>query len=333
MLNVINDTLDISKIESGQMKIQPEICDEEVVFENIVKMMKPAIEEKQIEFEMEKRNIDWKWMKIDAQRVEQIFVNLLSNSIKFTPEGGHVKFLMELVSQKDNIIIDHFAVIDNGIGMSEEFLQHLFEPFSQEHREEMESVGGTGLGLSIVNQLVKLMGGEISVESELGKGTRFDITLPLEVVDTPAVENITYAENPITDNIAVLFGKSILLAEDHPLNATIAEKLLRKVGCSVTWVKNGKECVDVFNVSETWSYDAILMDIRMPVMGGLQACEAVRKLNRFDAKYVPIIAMTANAYDEDVQKSMDAGMNAHLSKPIDPQKLYETLLEQIGNRK
>jgi CheY-like chemotaxis protein len=217
-------------------------------------------------------------------------------------------------------------VADNGIGMTEEFQREkLFQPFEQEYRGSGQE-SGTGLGLSIVKNLVELMGGAIVCRSAPGRGTVFDVTLPTKSAAPPAAP-----EKPAQRaDTAHLAGKRVLLCEDHPLNREIAEKLLQAVGVTAEAAENGKIGLERFRASAPGFYDAVLMDIRMPVMDGLEASRAIRALNRPDAKSVPIIAMTANALDEDLQRSVDAGMNAHLAKPVNPDTLYRTLSALIG---
>ena len=217
--------------------------------------------------------------------------------------------------------------------MSQEFLEHeIFRPFSQEYNDYTSSYAGSGLGLSIAKKLVELMGGTISVESEQGVGTKFTIALDFERVDEKDVTKSVDADEKRHSMVfAILKGSKILLAEDHPLNAEIARRLLEKAECKVTWAKDGAECLELFKSSVLHQYDVILMDIRMPVMNGLETAKAIRELKKMDAKTIPIIAMTANAYEDDINLSIEAGMNDHLSKPIEPDIMYETIAKALQN--
>ncbi len=324
LLNLVNDTLDMSRIESGRIELHPEICDEKKLFDTIFATIQPSLDKKDIQLQKSFIGIDWKQMVLDVSRLQQVFLNLFSNAIKFTPEGGSIEWVMECLEETDNHVVDRFIVRDTGCGMSEEFQKHMFEPFAQENRINTDQTMGTGLGLSIVKKIVELMGGTIAVKSKVGKGTEFCIILHLPV-------NCSLRELPKEpEQKEISFhGERILLCEDNSLNTIIAEKLLEKVGCVVKTAENGKLGVEEFESSESGYYAAILMDIRMPVMDGLEATRAIRSLNRQDAKTVPIIAMSANAFEEDVNISLDAGMNAHLPKPIEPRKLYKTLAELI----
>ena len=221
---------------------------------------------------------------------------------------------------------NRMIVRDNGIGISKDFLPKVFVPFEQENSTNDTARKGTGLGLSIVKSIVDLMGGTISVESEEGKGTAFIIEWDLE---TAAENDMPTASPAVFTKETVLEGRRVLLCEDHPLNVAIATKLLERQGVSVTHAENGQVAGERFRQAASGYFDAILMDIRMPVLDGLEAARQIRGLEGSDAKAVPIIAMTANAFDDDVQKSLQAGMNAHLSKPIDPKTLYQTLFHFI----
>ncbi|MDD2979846.1 MAG: ATP-binding protein [Hespellia sp.] len=333
LLGLINDTLDFQKIESGKMKISPQITECSSFIENMLEMVKVSAKEKKIELKVE---IDYQsiqgYVQIDPIRMKQVFLNLLSNAIKFTPEYGIVGFQISCRQKAANVKHVLVTVWDTGIGMSEEFLQNkIFKSFTQEYNQMSAQYAGSGLGLSIVKKLVDMMGGTIKVESTLGQGTAFTIEMDVETV-TPldTIGQVTKGEAQKSVTRENLCGRRILLVEDHALNAEIAKRLLQKAGCSVVWVENGRLGVTEFMRSEPGYYDAILMDIRMPVMDGLEAAKSIRDLPRRDAGVIPIIAMTANAYDDDVSKSKEAGMNAHLSKPIDTQKLYETLGTYIG---
>ncbi len=333
LLSLINDTLDFQRIESGRLQLQPEIVNCRDIINSIVQMVKPSMEKKDLNLKLNNKNVVLDCdILVDPVRMKQIFLNLISNAIKFTPEGGEITVEYECMKREEMISHDRFYIRDTGIGMSKDFLEnHMFKPFSQEQNEVTGQYAGSGLGLSIVKSLVELMGGTISVESEIGKGTTFIICLDFERVTDDEVKMSEEKKKLVqTSHMEKLQGTEVLLAEDHPLNAEIARKLLERVGCEVTWVLNGQECLDAFCSSAPGQYDVILMDIRMPVMNGLEAAEKIRSLKRKDSEKIPIIAMTANAYEEDVKKSLEAGMNAHLAKPIDPSVLYETINQLVN---
>lgn len=297
-------------------------------------MIKPSAEQKQIHFEWDNVNIqEESFIRIDQVRVKQIFVNILSNAVKFTQEFGTIRTSMECLMRRENEARVKVEISDTGIGMSSEFMdKNLFKPYSQELNKVTNRYAGSGLGLAIVKNLVELMGGQIQVKSELGEGTTFTIELTFEVMD----ENVAKENRQITGSSqeeirARLSGKNILICEDHPLNAEIAQRLLEAVGCHATIAQDGKQGVEAFLQSELHSFDVILMDIRMPVMDGLEAAAAIRAQEREDAKTIPIIAMTANAYDSDKENCVKAGMNTHLSKPIDVNELYHTLEQYVGS--
>lgn len=333
LLSLINDTLDFQRIESGKMVLEPQVVGCREIMQSIVDMVTSTARAKRLELKHINRNIDMdSYIRIDPVRMKQIFINLLSNAIKFTPEGGTISVEYECMERIGMISRNRIYIHDTGIGMSKDFLEHgIFKPFSQEYNGVTSQYAGTGLGLSIARSLVELMGGTISVESEQGIGTTFIVIMDFERVDpAAAVQTSDKQKQQQTAVAEQLCGKRILLAEDHPLNAEITRKLLERAGCYVVWAKDGKECVELFASSGIHEFDAILMDIRMPRMDGLQAAEIIRKLDREEAGTIPIIAMTANAYDEDREKSMEAGMNAHLAKPVMPQKVYEALAKYIG---
>ena len=269
---------------------------------------------------------------MDRLRFEQIIFNLLTNAVKFTPSGGRVELRMEFTNKTENRVSERISICDNGIGMSPQFMQHMYEPFAQEHSTLIRRTDGSGLGLTIVKKLVELMGGTIQCNSEQGKGTEFIIDIELLICEGEKLQNPVSKvaeEKQQEDSSYHLAGKRVLLCEDHPLNTQIAKKLLEKQGMLVDCAENGEEGVQAFVRSKTGDYAAILMDIRMPVMDGLTAAERIRNTQREDALTVPIIAMTANAYEEDKEKSRAAGMNEHLAKPIEPKVLYDTLEKNI----
>ncbi|MEG2421049.1 MAG: ATP-binding protein, partial [Oscillospiraceae bacterium] len=259
----------------------------------------------------------------DGVRLQQILINILTNAVKFTPPGGTVHLDIAQLSGDEQSVKVRFTVSDTGIGIGKEFLPNIFSPFSQEHSGTNSSYGGSGLGLAISKNLAQLMGGDIFVESTLGQGTTFRVEIPFGL---PAVApEVPRKDSATAQRVYDFSGKRILLVEDHQLNIMVATKLLEFKNAAVTVAENGKIGLDLFAAAPEHYYDAVLMDIRMPVMDGLDAARALRRLPSPWAKTVPIIAMSANAFDEDVTKSLEAGMNAHLAKPIEGALLYETL--------
>ncbi|WP_455599417.1 PAS domain S-box protein [Cloacibacillus sp.] len=327
MLGLINDVLDMAKIESGEFALYPSRYEYKEFAGAIDAMIRPLCRQKGVEFVF-----DSKWptaaVLVDKVRLNQIFLNLLSNAVKFTPPGGRVEYLMPEAEVHGDRIWCDFIVRDNGIGMSEEFQKHLFEPFTQENAADGGSCG-TGLGLAISKSIVDKMGGCFHIRSEEGKGTEIRLHLELEIAgdEKPAA---ALEDRGAHGGVKALRGRRVLLAEDHPLNTEIARKLLAKVGTEVVPAVNGALAVAAFAASPAGYFDAVLMDIRMPEMDGLTAARKIRELPRADAKAVPIIAMTANAFDDDRRKSEEAGMNGHLAKPIEPELLYSTLARAVS---
>ena len=325
LLKLINDTLDISKIENGSVKLVPEAFPANKAVKEVIDAIEETANEKGVKLVVELPENDGKYIYADKLRLQQIFTNLLGNAVKFTPKDGTVEFVvqrLDFIKYGTNYKI---TVKDNGIGMKKEFVPYAFEAFSQQEEMPMQAAMGTGLGLAIVKQLVDLMNGHIDLETEEGKGTKYEIYLPLQFVS----ENISEPEVKNTSAIE-LTGKKILLCEDHPINRELAVRLLKNKGMVVTCAENGRIGVTLFSESQEGFFDAILMDIRMPEMDGLEAAKEIRKMKRKDAKTIPIIAMTANAFATDKQESISAGMNAHLTKPLIPVKMYETLADEIA---
>jgi len=319
--SLIDDTLTLSKANSGKFELHPEPVSTEDVGKAIIETIRFAAEKKNITFSVDKSGYRPRVIFADELYLQKLFLNILSNAVKYTPPGGHVwiRIWDEPKDSGDPTLC--FSIRDDGIGISAEFLPHIFEPFSQEKRPGYESLG-TGLGLSIVKQLVDLMGGAIEVHSEIDKGTESIVRLQFrEASDGPAKK-----EETTSPSAAGLNGRRILLCEDNALNREIAVTLLTKQNMIVETAANGQEGVRMFLASGQGAFDAILMDLRMPVMDGITAAETIRGLDRKDAGTVPIIAMTADAFADDVQKCLAAGMNGHLAKPIDPEKLFKTLL-------
>lgn len=263
----------------------------------------------------------------DRLNVEKILLNLLTNAVKYTPEGGSIWVTVKDVpgANADPDLV--FSIRDNGIGMSKEFLSQLYEPFAQENQQGYEAYG-VDLGLSIVKQLVELMGGSITVNSRKGEGTEFTVRMYLR--ETTDIQNRQSPTEHSPDE--KLSGRKMLLCEDNKLNREIACALLRQKGVEVITAENGKIGLECFAASKPGEFDAILMDIRMPVMDGITATQAIRELERADAQTVPIIAMTADAFAEDIERCLEAGMNAHLAKPIEPQMFYRALTEHLKKR-
>lgn len=327
LLDLINDTLTVSRISSGKLTLHLEPCSTKNIVESIVSPIIIAADQKHIAIDVDISAMPDKIIMADRLNLEKIFLNLLTNAVRYTPEGGHVWFtvVQDAMDATDTPRLSYtITVRDNGIGMSPEYLPHVFEPFSQEKQAGYDSTG-TGLGLSIVKQLVILMGGTVQVESIKGKGTTFTVQLNfVEGVKSESAEHKVSANKNQT-----LAGKKVLLCEDNSLNREIAVALLNEKGIEAVTVADGQQGVQKFNESEKGEYACILMDIRMPVMDGLEATERIRSLNRADAETIPIIAMTANAFADDVQACLDAGMNGHVSKPISPEQLFKTIQEVI----
>ena len=320
LLQLINDVLDIRRIETGKLTLNITPAPSTEFFETIKSIIEPRAKAKGLSFTITgipRRPVTYLFDKI---RTRQIFLNLLNNAVKFTPPGGHVIFSCSETKLENGEILVTLQVSDDGIGMTEEFLTNgLYRPFAQERRDNSEA--GTGLGLSIVKRLVEAMEGTISCVSALDRGTRFTVELR-----TRKAEGVTTEAAKAEEEWQELRGKRALICEDHPLNREIAGKILKKVGIEADFAVNGKEGLEMFEAAEPGRWDFILMDMRMPIMDGLEATRAIRAPKRKDAARSPIIASTANAFEEDIKTSLEAGMNAHLSKPVSPGKLYALLL-------
>ncbi|MFZ2757077.1 MAG: transporter substrate-binding domain-containing protein [Atopobiaceae bacterium] len=325
MLSLVNDTLDLSKIESGKLSLEPKVVDARDLFDAIVGATRISADKRGIDFETDTSQARFGYVRVDPTRLQQIFVNLLSNAIKYTPSGGTVRFAVRRLDEPDEDGCTYVSVVsDTGIGISKEFLPRIYEPFSQEKAAASKDVVGTGLGLSIVRRIVGLMGGRIDVESEQGKGTTFTVRLP--IVDADPRE----AAEPSPAMEERLEGIRVLLVEDNYLNAEIASTLLKGRGAEVVVAADGKEGLEAFEGSKPGDIDVILMDIRMPRMDGYAATKAIRALDRRDAKTVPIIAMSADAYSDDVKHCLEVGMNDHVSKPIDEALLCDAIRREMG---
>jgi signal transduction histidine kinase/CheY-like chemotaxis protein len=326
LLSLVNDVLDISRIEAGKEVVNHAPFPMLSVLEKCKTIILGQLEGKQIDFIADFTGVQHPRLVGDALHLEQIFINILGNSVKFTNEGDTISFRVTEDSYDGNTVSFRFVLEDTGIGMSEEFLPKLFNEFSQEVDQSRTTYKGTGLGMAIVKQYVEMLGGQITVESALNVGTKFVILMPISV--DPDRSSEEREEQDQTD----LTGRKILLVEDNELNAEIAEEMLQDEGADVTSAGNGRIAVEMFKKSEAGQFDLILMDVMMPEMNGLEATRAIRSLDRADAKEIPIIAMTANAFEEDKRSALEAGMNAHVTKPIDVTVLMQTLREQINHR-
>lgn len=320
LVGLISDTLDISRASNGKVELNLVPRDANELFSSVIDPVASMAESGGVELVTDLSGIGPDAILADALGVQKVLLNLLSNAVRYTPSGGHVRYQVTSAPAASGRTLFTVVVSDDGIGMGEEFQKHLYEPFSQERRQGYESVG-TGLGLPIVKQLVDLMGGTIEFESEQGVGTTFTVRLAFERASSAPVSE----GSACTDRPVELKGRRALLCEDNELNAEIAVALLEDAGMSVVVARNGRAGVERFSESEPGGYDVILMDVRMPVMGGIEATHAIRSLDRPDAKGVPIVAMTANAFADDAKECLDAGMNAHVAKPFEPGDLYATI--------
>jgi two-component system sensor histidine kinase EvgS len=320
LLRLINDILDMSVIEKGEMTMHPEPYPMKEFAALIQSTMEPLAVQKNITFNSY-QDPSLECLVVDKLRFNQIFINLIGNSIKFTPSGGSVSFSLQSQGIHDNRANVRATVADNGIGMSKEFIPKLFDPFTQEKERHIEQTEGTGLGLSIVKKMIESVEGKIYVQSVKGKGTTFTIDMVLPTAPLPKEESTATAQEA---NIS-LQGVHVLIAEDNMINQEVARRLLENSGVSCDIAGNGQIALDKFTASDTNKYDAIFMDVRMPVMDGLEATKKIRSLPREDAKTIPIIALTADAYLKDKEHNMAAGMTAYLSKPVQPKELISTL--------
>ena len=327
LLELVNEVLDMGKLESGEVVLENVPFDLPELIHEITDVLEKQAEERGIVLHREYGRLPHPRLVGSPLHVKRLLMNVLSNAIKYNREKGRVMldcFELSCTGDKAQIC---FVCADTGIGMSEEFQKRMFEPFTQENAGARSVYGGTGLGMSITKSLVDKMGGTIGVESKQGVGTTYTITLPFAIDNTATEE----PERQQTD-LTVLRGRRLLLAEDNALNMEIIEFLLNDVGIKVTKAADGQQAVEAFAASPVGGFDAILMDVMMPVRDGHKATRAIRAMDRPDAKSIPIFAMTANAFAEDRLKALQAGMNEHLSKPIDPDALYRLLVKYLTER-
>lgn len=323
--SIVDDTLDISLFESGHLHLDSEPFNFDELIGSVEELISPECDKAGISFVCRVSPSVKGTYVGDVRRIRQILLNLLRHSLLLTQNGGEIVLdARETRSGKSSAELT-FAVIDNGLGIDEKYLPHLFEPLPT--ADEEVAGDGYGLGLAVAADLVQLMGGTIRVDSRRGVGTRFTVEISVGMSEDDALEAIV-PEGPSSLDIDFQ-NRRILLVEDNPINAEVTQDLLELHGFLVEHAANGEEAVKLFEESRPGTYDAILMDIRMPVMSGLEAVGEIRSFDRLDSDNVPVIAMSANAFAEDIQRSLDAGMNVHLSKPVDPEKLFSVLADLL----
>ena len=320
LLSLINDVLQVSKLEDGSVVLAHEPVDLRKVSYDVGTIIAERSSEAGITLETDRQDLPAPYVYGSPLHLRQIFLNVYGNCIKYNKVGGSIRSSLECIDQEGNTVTYRWTISDTGIGMSQEYLDKIFDTFSQEHSDARSVYQGTGLGMTIVKGLLDKMSGTIQVTSQEHIGSTFVITIPFEIAPEPQS-----AEIPAEAASATIQGRKLLLVEDNALNAEIAKTLLTDEGADVTTVGDGKQALDLFEASAPGTFDAILMDIMMPVMDGLTAAKAIRALPRPDAQTIPIIAMTANAFQEDAQKCLAAGMNAHLAKPLEIRKVVEEI--------
>ena len=323
LLRIINQVLEMARIESGTAVLQLKAEDMDALFHRVNIVFEEDVRKKNLQYHAV-LDVRHHYVVCDQTKLQEIMLNIISNAIKYTPEGHSIYVeVHEAVSENPSKIRYIFSCEDTGIGMSEEYLPHIYEEFSREHSTTENKVPGTGLGLPIIKSMIELMGGSIQVESRQGIGTKFTIDLSFDI----ALKEEVYGSEDTIESSAIhtIKGKRILLVEDNELNAEIAKTVLEDVGALITRAENGQQALELFKEKPAGTFDVILMDLMMPVMDGYTATRKIRELERSDAKTVPIIAMTANAFQEDAEKCIAVGMNAHLAKPLDIEKMKKTI--------
>ena len=326
LLGLVNDVLDMSKIESGETKLNVEKFNLLEQIEEIGTIIRPQTMERHQQFEIRTEKIHHENLEGDTLRIRQVLINILGNAVKYTQEGGKILLeVKELECNSEAFAKFSCTVTDNGRGMKPEYVKHIFEPFTRQENSVTNRVQGTGLGMAIAKNVVDMMGGSIRVESEEGKGSRFEVILEFRVVQDIKRAMMSQTEKEKSRGEKVLKGMRFLCAEDNELNAEILQAILKLEGAECEICTNGKEVVQKFEQAKTGDYDMILMDVQMPGMNGYEATKAIRRGENPLGRKIPIIAMTANAFADDIQKSMDAGMNGHVSKPMDVRTLEKTI--------
>ena len=328
LLSIINNVLDMARIESGKVELDEDYVQIRDIYHGVYKIFQAEAEKKGIRLEM-KYEVQHEHIICDETKNREIFLNLISNAVKYTASGGTVTIrITEIDCDREDCVRIQTQVIDTGIGMSEEFLPSLFEAFSRERNTTSGKVAGPGLGMPIIKKYVDMMGGSIEAESKLGEGSKFTVIMEYRIADKGYYEQIT-DQSPDTEETDWISGKHVLLAEDNELNAEIAEFILEDMGLIVDRVEDGIQCVARMEQKSAETYDLILMDIQMPNMDGYKATQTIRRLADEKKACIPIIAMTANAFEEDRKKALAKGMNGHIAKPVDAEKLKKIILSAL----
>jgi CheY-like chemotaxis protein len=326
LLSIINNVLEMARIEKGTLAVDEVAWSAKQFNDTLYSVFEDMMREKQLEFTRE-IEVEHSYVFCDPIKLREVFINILSNAYKYTNSGGKVHMhLKEIPSDREGYAMYQTTISDTGMGMAEDFLPHIFEEFSRENNTTDNKIEGTGLGMPIVKRLVEFMDGKIEVHSKKGEGSTFIVTLPHRIADGSDLEHHSSADLD-TDSFR---GKRILLAEDNELNAEIAIEILTEAGFEVDHAEDGKICVAMLQQAEAHYYDVILMDIQMPNLNGYEATKAIRALPDPDKADIPIIAMTANAFEEDKRDAQKAGMNGHLAKPVNVRELYKTLMGIIS---
>ena len=325
LLELVNDVLDMSKLESGEIVLEEIPFNLSSIYREVFVVIEQVAAEQNLQIVWEKKEITHRDLIGSPRYVKRVMMNILSNAMKYNRENGHIYIsCIEIPSGQPETTTMEFVCRDTGIGMAEEFQKHIFEPFAQEHAGSRTKFAGTGLGMPITKKLVEKMGGTISFESKEGTGTTFVIRIPFQIDADMKDRNETEEKTETS-----IQGLHVLLTEDNELNMEIAEFVLQNEGAVVTKAWNGQKAVDIFRKSRPGEFDAILMDIMMPVMNGYEAAKMIRSLDREDAKVIPIIAMTANAFTEDKMRAKEAGMDEHIAKPVDGKLLVKVINELV----
>ena len=329
LLGLINNVLEMSRIEKGHLDLDVQACGVEQMYDMFCSVFLDMMIQKGITF-CHSMDVEHEFLFCDPIKVRDVVLNLLSNAYKYTPSGGKVElYIREVPCEEEGFAIIETVVKDNGLGMSAEFIPHMFEEFSREHNTTDVKVEGTGLGMPIVKNLLDLMGGTIEVESELGKGTTFKVYIKHRIAKKSDVINVDMPDVSDVD----FRGRRILLAEDNDLNAEITMEVLKDIDFIVERAEDGQRCVEMIDAAPAGYYDLILMDIQMPRMNGYEATRIIRQMKDKEKANITILAMTANAFEEDKREAIESGMNAHLSKPIEVEKLIKTLKRSLNSRK